>query len=96
MANRQIAWVYGELQGEPPYIGGSADSVSRIIPYSIQKAGPISIPNTGVNFWELSPVISIGGVNCNAVIEILPSGLNVHSKKYATDATISTLNTGGA
>lgn len=96
MARHQTAWVYGELQGEPPYIGGSSDSVSRIIPYSIQKAGPLSIPSSGVNFWELSPAISIGGVNCNAVIEILPTGLNIHSRKYATDASVDTLNTGAA
>jgi len=28
-----------------------------------------------------------------AIIEVFPTGLNVHSRKYATDATVATLTT---
>lgn len=96
MANRISAWIYGELQGEPPYIGGTNNSIPRIIDYSAPKAGPMSFANSGINVFELSPTVTVGGVACNAVIEVLPTGLNVHSKKYATDSTVSTINTNGA
>jgi hypothetical protein len=57
---------------------------------------PMSFPNQGVIFYPPQPAVTANGVAMNAVIEVLPTGLNQPSKKFYTDATVATLNTASA
>lgn len=90
MANHLLFWGYGEATTNDPKNGGwqSFDYVSGV---------NISIPSAGTVFRAISPAQTLGnGAVCNAIVEVLPTGLNVHSKKYLTDSTVTTLNTGAA
>lgn len=51
-----------------------------------------SFPTSGTVFTAISPAQVIGGATCNAIIEVLPQGLNIYGKKYATDSTVAALN----
>lgn len=93
MANNHFnAWIYGEVQGNDPG-SGTTNAYARVIDYAASQRGIKGFPSQGVVFHPLSPVVEIGGVNCNAIIEVLPGGLNVHSRKYATVSTVPDLTT---
>lgn len=83
------AGIYGEIQGQPPYIG--ANPFSRQTNYS--QPATLSIPTEGVIFHPISQGILFGNKYCYSIIEILPGGLQVHSRKLATDQTVATLAT---
>lgn len=90
MANSISFWAYGEIASKDPYGGATFTQID----YSALAAGVKGVPaNSGVVFHPLSPGVSFGGVTCNAVVEVLPTGLNVHSRKYATDSTVAQLIT---
>lgn len=95
MANHFAAWIYGEVQGSDPG-SGTTNAYARNIDYSASQQGIKSFPSAGTVFHPLSPVISIGGVNCAAIIEVLPTGTHNWSRKYATTSDVGTLNTAGA
>jgi len=93
MANNHFnAWIYGEVQGSDPG-SGTTNAYARTIDYAASQQGVKGFPSQGVVFHPLSPVISIGGVNCAALIEVLPTGLNLHGRKYATVSDVPTLTT---
>ncbi len=52
-----------------------------------------SIPVVGTVFTAISPAQTIGNFTVNSIVEVLPTGLNLHGRKYFCDATASTLNT---
>jgi hypothetical protein len=85
------AWIYGEVQGNDPG-SGTTNAYARTIDYNAAQQGIKSFPAVGTVFHPLSPVVSIGGVNCAAIVEVLPQGLNVHGRKYATVSDVGTLN----
>ncbi len=95
MAAHFLAYIYGEVQGSDPG-AGAPPTYSRIIDYPASSSGNKSFPSAGTLFHPLSPVQTIGGISCATIIEVLPTGLNIHGRKYATDATVSTLNTNAA
>lgn len=93
MANNHFnAWIYGEVQGSDPG-AGAPPTYSRYIDYTAAQSGIKGFPSQGVLFHPLSPVQTIGGVSCAAIIEVFPTGLNIHPRRYATDATVTTLTT---
>lgn len=47
-------------------------------------------------FIGISPAITIGTFTINAIVEVLPFGLNQKSRKFFTDSTVATLNTAAA
>jgi len=47
----------------------------------------------GVHFYPTTAVRGNAQVTCNAVIEVLATGLNQKSTKYYTDSTVATLVT---
>ena len=89
MANHLLFTAYGEVT---VYDGKNGGWQGFDYPSAVYK----SIPSVGTVFTAITPAQTIGGATCNAIVEILPTGLNVHGKKYATDSTIATLNTGAA
>lgn len=93
MANNHFnAWVYGEVQGNDPG-AGTTNAYSRVIDYSASQQGIKGFPSQGVVFHPLSPVVSVGGIDCAGIVEVLPTGLNIHGRKYCTDSTVATLTT---
>lgn len=81
MAQNILAYIYG-IDGP----GGSTE---------IQAAGgaPNGFAVQTVHFYPTTQVRGQAQVTCNAVIELLPSGLNQQSKKYYTASTVAQLNT---
>ena len=55
-----------------------------------------NFPNVGVLFYDLPPGVLGNGLTMNAVIEVLPTGLNQPSKKYYTPATAATILSAGS
>lgn len=45
----------------------------------------------GVHFYPTTEVRGVAEVQCNAVIEVLPTGLNQISTKYFTDKPLATI-----
>lgn len=89
MANHLLFTAYGEVSTFDAKAGGW-------VSFDYVNAAYKSIPSVGTVFTAITPAQTIGGATCNAIVEVLPTGLNVHGKKYATDSTIATLNTGAA
>lgn len=93
MANNHFnAWIYGEVQGNDPG-AGAPPTYSRYIDYTAAQSGIKGFPSVGVIFHPLSPAQTVGGISCNSIIEVQPTGLNVHPRKYASDALVTTLTT---
>lgn len=94
MAGHVLFQGYGEYTGNDSKID---INTSNIYPYANRPMGIAkSIPSAGTVFTAISPAIAVGPATCNAIVEVLPTGLNTHGKKYLTDATAATLNTGAA
>lgn len=53
-------------------------------------------PNVGVQFYDLPPGVTANGFTMNAVIEVLPTGLNQPSTKYYTPSTAAQILSGGS
>lgn len=96
MANHVLFQAYGEYTGNDSKINSNT---GNIYPYS-GNAGlsgiAKSVAAAGTLFTAISPAITVGSATCNAIVEVLPTGLNTHGKKYLTDSTAATLNTGAA
>ena len=52
-----------------------------------------SFPSAGTRFYPADSGVTANGVTMASVIELLPTGLNVHSFKFWTDKSITDLNT---
>lgn len=87
------ARIYGQVEGNAPFQDGNgAASFSRIKPFPTALVN--SFPTAGVNIWALSNGVQMpAGQYVYSVIEVLPSGLNVHSDKYVSDQSAATLAT---
>lgn len=88
------AGIYGQVWGQPPYIGdNSTDAFSRFT----QWDSPIqmSFPTTGTVFHQVSPGQQVGNSSnyIYSVIEMQPTGLNVEGDKYASNIPLATLAT---
>jgi len=85
MATGQSAFsftAYGETTGP---IGASATSV-----YNYSQARYKSESVAGTSVTGINPTL-VGNATCNAIVEVFPTGLNVHGKKYLTDSTVAQL-----
>jgi hypothetical protein len=56
----------------------------------------VSDPTDLCEFIGVSPAITIGPWTINAIVKVLPTGLNQKARRFFTDATVATLNTAGA
>lgn len=58
-----------------------------------------NFPNVGVQLYDLPPSgpnsVTSNGILMNAVVEVLPTGLNQPSKKYYTPSTVTALLAAG-
>jgi len=88
--------VYGIAFGEPPFqnkAGNTAFSQDKIFP----RSGVVSIPTDQVLYHPLYNGYQVknltGTFYVYSVIEVLPTGLNVHPTKYLSDQSVATLAT---
>lgn len=87
------ARVYGQIEGAPPYVNASgATSFTRTIDW---KYAPVmNFPaGTGVQISTLPNGTLVGGAYVYSVIQVAPSGLNVHGEQYVSDASAASLAT---
>lgn len=85
MATGQNAFVftaYGETTGP----GASPSSV-----YAYTQASYKSLSVAGTQVIGINPT-TVGSATCNAIVQVLPTGLNVHGKSFLTDSTEAALN----
>lgn len=94
MAVHFNARVYGEVQGSAPFArtnssGQVESSLTRVIDFPF--AGINSFPTDGVQLFPLPNGVLVGGAYVYTVIQLPPSGLNVHGMKYVTDSSVTAL-----
>lgn len=89
---RVTANVYGTVQGQPPF-GAALSSPDRSIFWATPVA--MNFPTTGTVFHPVSPGVQVAGTSnyIYSVIEVQPTGLNVHGVKYASNQSVATLAT---
>ena len=84
--------VYGEVEGNPPFQNGDGNAAfSRVKDWPTSAI--VSFPTDGTSFFPLTNGVVVGGSYVYSVIELPPTGLNVHSTKYVTDSSVATLAT---
>jgi hypothetical protein len=89
MATHFTTWVYGMVQGGPPYRGANPFSRQITFPQQVQ----MSFPTEGTIFHPTSQGVRFGNNYVYSVIEINPTGLNQQSEKYASSDSVATLAT---
>ena len=87
------ARVYGTINGSPPYTDANgATSFSRINDWNYPAL--MSFPaGAGVQISPLPNGTLVGGAYVYSVIQVAPSGLNVHGEQYVSDSSAATLAT---
>lgn len=83
------SWIYGMVQGGPPYRG--ADPFSRQITFPSQVS--MSFPTEGTIFHPTSQGVRFGNNYVYSIIEVNPTGLNQQGDKYASSDSVATLAT---
>ncbi len=89
---RFTANVYGMAEGRPPF-GADLGSPSRLVNWDTPVS--MNLPTTGTLFHPVSPGIQVGNSSnyIYSIIEVQPTGLNVHSDKYTSNQSVATLAT---
>lgn len=94
-ASAFTSYIYGEIQGQPPYAG--TQPFSRATAYSPNARGNRSFPVQGTIVHPVNPGVQLsgGGAYIYAIIEVVPGGLTTgaDTKKYATSDSVATLAT---
>lgn len=86
------ARIYGEVHGSAPFQDANgATSFDRAMPWA--TATVASLPTTGTQFYTLPNGALVGNSYVYSVIEVQPTGLNVHSTKYVSDQSVAALAT---
>lgn len=80
--------VYGMVQGGPPYIGATPFARQITFPSPVVMSFPVS-----ATFAPTSQGIAFGSNYVYSIIEMPPTGLNVHGDKYAAGESVATLAT---
>lgn len=84
--------IYGEVFGAEPFQDADgATAFSRVKDYPV--APLVSLPTEGTQFWALPNGYRVSNFYVYSVIEVAPTGLNVHSTKYVTDTSTAALAT---
>lgn len=86
--------VYGQVFGQPPFQGSnSSDAFDNFVVWDSPTV--MSFPTTGTVFHPVSPGQQVGNTSnyIYSVVEVQPTGLNVHGNKYASNQSVTTLAT---
>ncbi len=89
-ATHVTAGIYGTFQGGPPFTGADPSRIN-FWTTPVQQ----SFPGAGTVFHQVTPGIQVNNTAnyIYSVIEVLPTGLNQKSEKYATNVALATLAT---
>lgn len=94
-ASAFTAYIYGEIQGQPPFNG--TQPFSRAYAYPATGRGNRSFPVQGTVVHPVNPgtQLSGGGAYIYSIIEEVPGGLTTgaDTKKYASSDSVATLAT---
>lgn len=84
--------VYGMAYGKPPY-GTGLSSPDRNVFWETPVV--MSFPTTGTVIHPVSPGVQVGNTSnyIYSLIEVQPTGLNVHGDKYSSNQSVATLAT---
>lgn len=87
--------IYGKINQDPPYVPDAAGNLDALqAAYDSDQAQVANISASIVNVWPISnPGAVVNGVSCYSVIEVPPSGLNVHGDKFIAQQTVAQLAT---
>lgn len=89
------AYIYGEVQGQPPFNG--TQPFARAYAYPAQGRGNRSFPVQGTVVHPVNPGVQLsgGGAYIYSIIEEFPGGLTTgaDTKKYASSDSVATLAT---
>lgn len=87
---RVAANIYGTVQGGPPY-----DGTNLTNPNFWETPVSMNFPTTGTLFHSVTPGAQVNNTSnyIYSIIEVQPTGLNVHSVKYASNQSVATLAT---
>ena len=84
--------IYGEIEGSAPYASNGVTAFSRVIAYN--PSGIQSLPSGSVNIVPLPNGYQMpNGAYVYSVIQLPPTGLNVHGTQLVTDSSVATLAT---
>lgn len=84
MATGQNAFSF-TAYGETTTPGANPTSI-----YAYSQASYKSLSVAGTQVIGINPT-TVGSATCNSIVQVLPTGLNVHGKAYLCDATEATL-----
>lgn len=89
---RLAANVYGMAYGSPPF-GTGLSSPDRTLFWDTPVS--MNFPTAGTVFHPVSPGIQVGNTSnyIYSLIEVLPTGLNIHGAKYLSNQSVATLAT---
>jgi hypothetical protein len=89
---RVTANVYGMAQGSPPF-GAGLSQPTRTFNWDTPVS--MNFPTTGTIFHPVSPGIQVGNTSnyIYSIIEVQPTGLNIHGDKYTSNQSVATLAT---
>lgn len=94
MAVHFNARIYGEVQGNPPFQNASGQTAFSLEkPFVTGYAPLVNFPTVGTTVWPLLNGVQVAGMYVYSVIEVEPSGLNTHGKKYVSDSSAATIAT---
>jgi len=85
--------IYGEIEGSAPFADGSGNTAfSRVLPFSTVQVQ--NLPSAGVNVVGLPNGFQMpSGAYVYSVIQIPPTGLNVHGTQLVAQDSVATLAT---
>lgn len=85
-----IARVYGTVQGDAPWQNSAGQSdPSRVLPWTASQI--VNFPSNVPIVTPLPNGMVVGGGYVYSVIEMPPTGLNVHGTKYVSDTSATAI-----
>lgn len=85
--------VYGEIQGSPPFANAAGQTdFARVLPFTTAQIQ--NFPSDGVTVVGLPNGFQMpNGAYVYSVIQVPPTGLNVHGEQFVSDSSVATLAT---
>lgn len=90
LSGHTLCRIYGIVQGNVPFQNAAGQAS-----FSNVKAFPVApntyLPTAAMNIWPLANGVLVGNTYVYSVLELLPTGLNQPSIKFATDQSATSV-----